>query len=342
MRNTANRDVGLIVGYVVLSFLLAALLSPPLYQIGKGFAEASASRETVDGAAWLAAKAAKATFPVYFKRALLISALILLFPLLHVLKLKVDPRKLRESRWSIYLPQVIRDREVGQPLERNQRAWLHLGLGLAFSSGFFLFMALLLIQIGWFQWQPDASFSAFGKALTGAVFAAALIAIVEEALFRGALLGIFLRAFRPGLAITLLSLLFAGVHFLQPPSGAEVSTPGTTAAGFEMLQLILQRLTQPVDLLYHFASLFVVGLILAYARCGTASLWLPIGLHAGWIICLKVFGKLASRDPDLLPKYDAIIGTTLVEGFLPLATLLLTWAALSLWLRPPDDSPRLR
>ena len=41
--------------------------------------------------------------------------------------------------------------------------------------------------------------------------------LIEEFIFRGALLGIFLRSFRPFWAILLLSILFSALHFLQPP-----------------------------------------------------------------------------------------------------------------------------
>jgi CAAX amino terminal protease family. len=39
----------------------------------------------------------------------------------------------------------------------------------------------------------------------------------------------------------------------------------------------------PMMVLAAFATLFLIGCILADARVLTRSLWLPIGLHAGWI-----------------------------------------------------------
>ncbi len=328
MKNTAVNDVLKITGYVVICFLLAALLSPPLYQIGKGFAEAAVNRDTTENIGWLAGKAHKAAFEVYFKRMLMLCAVLLLVPLIYSLRLKVDPLKLKQSRWSIYLPEAVRDQNIGQPLIKNQARSPHLFIGLGLSCAFFFLMAVLLFQLGWFSYRTGTTSETWVKAVTGAITPASIISVIEELLFRGALLGIFLRAFKPRLAIVLLSFLFAAVHFLQPPKDAILTEPGSAGAGFELLGLIGMRFLHPEAMLYEFSTLLLVGLILAYARYRTASLWLPIGLHAGWILAFKVFKKVAERDPNLPDRYDIFIGDLLTEGLIPLATLLLTWVAL--------------
>ncbi len=333
MKNTATTDILKIVGYIVACFLLAALLTPSFYQIGKGFAEATIARDTADNVSWLASKARKAGFETYFKRMLMLSAVILIVPLIFSLKLKVDPRKLRESRWSIYLPEVVRDQNIGQPLVKTNSRLRQFFTGLALAALSFVLMGFLLLKLGWFHFHADFNAAMFCKAIQRALAPALIISGIEELLFRGALLGIFLRAFQARTAILLLSLLFAAVHFLQPPSGIRVTDPGTLASGFEMLQLIGARFLQPQAMLYEFTTLFLVGLILAHARFGTAALWLSIGLHAGWILAFKVFKKIAYREPDLPEKYDLFIGDLLTEGLIPLGTLLLTWAFLYPFIR---------
>ena len=176
--------------------------------------------------------------------------------------------------------------------------------------------------------------------------------MIEELIFRGALLGIFLRTFRPFWAVVLLSLLFAGLHFLQPaddiavfvrptgplPAGLVFIDPESASAGFELLKLIGLRFTNPLPVLYKFAALTVVGLILGYARVATSSLWLPIGLHAGWIFAFKLFNRIADRKPDLDSHYDIFIGRDLKEGLIPLATLLLTAILVHVFTRIIRDS----
>jgi hypothetical protein len=82
--------------------------------------------------------------------------------------------------------------------------------------------------------------------------------------------------------------------------------------------------------------------ILARARCATRSLWLPIGLHTGWIfantLCLGL-----TKESDALPAgiYDLVAGGTRIPwigrelkiGLLPLATLIVTALAVEWWIR---------
>ena len=333
MQKSALADVAKVLAYIVGSFVLAALISSPLYEMGKGFADVALAKDTADEVKWLAQKAQDAEFTRYFKRALMIAAVILLFPLIYSLRLRTDPRELGDTPWSIYLPPEAVAPATGQPLQKARWGVLQLLTGLLLASGLFLAMACLLFKLNWFSWietpTKDTVLPAVKKAVTPAIIAS----VIEELLFRGALLGIFLRAFRPSVAIISLSFLFAAVHFLQPPSGAQVSDPTSIKAGFEMLGLIGERFLQPQALLYEFSALFAVGLILGYSRFKTAALWLPIGLHAGWIFSLKVFGRLAERRPDLPQEFDIFMGSKITEGIIPLVTLAVTAIIVALYVR---------
>ncbi|MGC6426665.1 MAG: CPBP family intramembrane glutamic endopeptidase [Akkermansiaceae bacterium] len=333
MQRSALADVAKVLAFIMGSFVLAALLSSPLYEMGKGFADVTLKKDTTDELKWLAQKAQDAEFTRYFKRALMISAVLLLFPLISSLRLRTDPRKLRDTPWSIYLPPEAIAPAQGQALQKARGGILQLVTGFFLASGLFLAMAWLLFHLNWFNWSeiPNQSslLAAAKKAVTPAIFAS----LIEEILFRGALLAIFLRAFRPSVAIIALSLLFAAVHFLQPPSGAQVSDPTSIHAGFEMLRLIAERFLEPQLVLYEFVSLFIVGLILAYARYGTASLWLPIGLHTGWVFSLKMFNRLTERRPDLPSKFDVYMGHKITEGILPIVTLSITAGIIAIYIR---------
>lgn len=333
MQKTALADVAKVLAYILGAFVLAALISSPLYEIGKGFAAVVLTKDTADELKWLAQKAQDAEFTRYFKRALMLAAVILLFPLIYSLRLRTDPRKFRDTRWSIYLPPEAIAPAMGQPLQSPRWGILQLLTGFLLASGLFLAMSWLLFYFNWFNWSTpltrDSALYFVKKAITPAIAAS----VIEELLFRGALLGIFLRAFRPTFAIISLSFLFAAVHFLQPPSGAQVSDPTSIIAGFEMLQLIGARFLEPQALLYEFAALFLVGLILGYARYRTASLWLPIGLHAGWVFTLKMFKGLAARRPDLPAEFDIYMGHKVTEGIVPLVTLAITGAFVAFYVQ---------
>ncbi|MDA7506260.1 CPBP family intramembrane metalloprotease [Akkermansiaceae bacterium] len=333
MRLSALGDVAKIVAFVVGSFLLAALISPPLYEMGKGFAEVALKKDTTDELTWLAGKAKKAEFAMYFKRALMLSALVLIFPLIFSLRLRMNPSRLRDTPWSIYLHPAAIGQTDGQPLRRVRFGFLQTLVGFLLASGLFLAMTWLLFNLNWFQWRVPPTSDQVTALLPKAAKPAFFASVIEEVIFRGMLLGIFLRAFRPWFAITSLSFLFAAVHFLHPPDGVTIADPSSAKAGFEMLHLIGMRFLDPQAMLYEFATLFLVGIILAHARYGTASLWLPIGLHSGWVFSVVLFKKMAHRRPDLPKEFDLYMGHSLKEGLLPLIALTITWILIAIYMR---------
>ena len=170
--------------------------------------------------------------------------------------------------------------------------------------------------------------------------------LVEEIIFRGIFLGICLRTFRPATAIILVSLLFSALHFLQPPSNIAVFTqgeplaegavyidPGNSYSGFQLLQAVLLRFQNFELVLFEFISLTAIGLILAYARYATASLWLPIGLHTGWIFAYVSFKKISLRLPQADDSVSYLVGSNLKEGLIPMGTLALTALLVFLFVR---------
>jgi membrane protease YdiL (CAAX protease family) len=91
-------------------------------------------------------------------------------------------------------------------------------------------------------------------------------------------------------------------------------------------------------LIFGAASLFVAGWILATAALGTRSLWLPIGLHAGWVFAQQTT-NLALQNTGPGPAGSLPwVGPNLVSGavptgLIPLAALVLTGVLVRLYLR---------
>jgi membrane protease YdiL (CAAX protease family) len=92
---------------------------------------------------------------------------------------------------------------------------------------------------------------------------------------------------------------------------------------------------QPGLLLGGFATLLLAGLILGYARARTRSLWMPIGLHAGWIVGEKGLMAVTRRSVEW-PWLGPDIPNTLV-GLAPLLTLLITWGIVWWMLRDAGE-----
>jgi hypothetical protein len=76
-----------------------------------------------------------------------------------------------------------------------------------------------------------------------------------------------------------------------------------------------------------FTTLFVIGWILADARVLTHSLWLSIGMHAGWIFGSGTFSLLARQRTLGLPW----VGKNLLVGIIPLGVAALSWVIMRIW-----------
>jgi membrane protease YdiL (CAAX protease family) len=90
-------------------------------------------------------------------------------------------------------------------------------------------------------------------------------------------------------------------------------------------------------------SLFIAGLLLAYATLRTRSLFIPIGLHAGWILgqqSLQLIAQFRPKPPDsFLPwvgpnVVSGAVPTGLIPAFVLLATSLFVWIYLRRVARP--------
>jgi len=159
---------------------------------------------------------------------------------------------------------------------------------------------------------------------------ALVVSVVEEFLFRGVLQGAVRKTAVDGFAMVSVAVLFAAVHFLSP-TGMEPPEMHWWS-GLALLPETLGQFRQPALLLGGFTTLLAVGLILGYARNRTRSLWMPVGLHGGWI--LGKMGLLAvTRHPEAWPW----VGPDVLVGLGPLLTLLTVWGIVWWMLRNAGD-----
>ncbi len=83
--------------------------------------------------------------------------------------------------------------------------------------------------------------------------------------------------------------------------------------------------------------LLALGAMLAYARWRTASLWLPIGLHAGWIFINGVLAAVTvASHPDSI--LWVISGIPLKQGLVPLVGIVLIGVIANYLITPRDGT----
>lgn len=305
MKRFLQSEIGAAVTWVVCSLVMAAVIAPWLYQAGKHLAAAGNLPAWLE---WLGEACGRSKFGRFYERALQLSALCFL-PLLC--------RRVRMLRAG------------GEPCGGMRRgSWQNTAVRIAvacvISGGILWALGMLLVSCGAYVPKNEVPRAAviFSKVLMPAVGAS----LFEEWLFRGVLLGLWLRFARPAAACLGTSLLFSFLHFLEPPAGTAILNPGHPLAGFELLGKILLHFTDPRFFVTDFATLTVVGLILAWARVRTGALWFSIGLHAGWILAFQTFALFYRKVPGH-PLRPWGVGDSLRSGILPLVALGLTAVA---------------
>jgi membrane protease YdiL (CAAX protease family) len=284
------KDAARLVAYFAGTILFGALAAPVLFWAAQALA-----------AHGIFPALAQFDFESFFHRALLLGAIVLLWPLLRWLGIKTR-------------------RDLA--LEPNPRWLRDIGIGFILSWLPVLFCEIFFVRRGLYSMR--SSVSAFD--VTAIIPAVVVVPLIEEALFRGLFLGVLLRAFRPWTANVLSAAIFSILHFLKAPD--QTTTSVHWFSGFLSVAHSTAQFSQPMLVLAGFTTLFVIGVALAHARIRTQSLWLPIGLHAGWVFGVEAFSKVARREVTALPW----LGTSLLVGLVPLAVCLLSWVLLRLWL----------
>lgn len=280
--------------------LLACLLSPPLYWVGTWLAEKDIL-PVVRG------------FPFhrYFSRSVQISAIILLWPAFRGIGIRrlADLGLYKNNLWK-------RD--------------LVLGFLLAFVPVALLGVGYVLTDV--FLLKNEIPFSGFLRISA----TACAVATIEEFLFRGVLLGLAVYVMSRHAAAILSAGIFALVHFMRT-SRQPLPQPVSLWSGFEQIPLAFSGAPPWPLFAWGFLSLFIAGLLLAFSTFHTRSLFIPVGLHAGWIFgqqSLQLVARFSPKPPDALLPWvgpnvvSGAVPTGLVPVFILFATCVFVWVYL--------------
>ena len=280
------KDLRKLLLYLIASVVLGALLAPLLFRCAHPLAE----RGIFPGITGQG-------FHRYFGRTVEIVAILLLWPLARSLKV----RSLAELglQWDTRWPRLL-------------------ALGFFAAVVLMAVMSLIILAFGGIIFLP-VEMRHPGE-LPKVIFTAACVGFIEECIFRGAFLGLLQRRMLQRPALIASSLFFAVLHFIHPPAGTVAPGDVTWLSGLALIPEIFSQWKNPTMVVASFGTLLAVGMVLGWAMQHTRSLWLGIGLHAGWVFCVQGFGKFASFAPGKLPW----IGADIRIGLAPLITVILT------------------
>lgn len=255
------RPLRALVIYIAVVFIGGALLAPWLWHLMQSVAGSFP-------------KIAHEPFHRYLDRSFLILALAGLWPLL---------RSLGATSW----------REAGLVPPYGQMK--KLGGGLLLGTLSLALVAGIALAFGARTAVHPVTAHQLGKGVASAVATAVVVAVMEEILFRGGIFGGLRRVLYWPFALVISSVVYALVHFLQT---AELAGPVHWDSGLVLLPRILAGFADFRTLVPGFFSLTLAGVLLGLAYQRSGNLYFSMGLHGGWIFCLKLYGHFTAQAPQ--------------------------------------------
>jgi membrane protease YdiL (CAAX protease family) len=202
-------------------------------------------------------------------------------------------------------------------------------LGSAMLALHMIALVLMDVRImAWEKFNPHELLPILGKSLAIGFG----VALLEESIFRGALLSVVRRLSNPTMAIVVSSFYYALLHFIGTKWTTESGAIGWDTGFRIALDGFAHILEVAPD---SFLGLFVAGLLLGSFRVILPmSLGLCIGIHAGWVFIIKSAKSLSYLNFDsslihLVSHYDLIIGY-LSAAWLSVF-LLLMWVGVAVY-----------
>lgn len=142
-------------------------------------------------------------------------------------------------------------------------------------------------------------------------FAGLMVGFIEETWFRGALQSSITHVGNSAIAIVLISLLYGAMHFVS----ADINIPADEVRWLSATAVLFTSLHGFRDPAF-FDSLFALvagGLLLGLVRYRTGRIAECIGIHAGWVMVVKILRQTTYPNADatwsfMIGSYDGVIG----------------------------------
>lgn len=253
-----------IVLYAVAVIALGALLAPSVFWAAQGAGHLLQSE-------WLS----RQPFRRVFDRTLLLVALAGLWPLLRAVGIRL---------WNT----------LG--FAHTADWWRPALLGAALGVGSFLIAGTISLVVGARVLDFDKPAAEVASRLLKYLATGIVVALIEETFFRGGIQGALQRGMPFVPALVVASAVYSALHFLKPAGVVIAPEQVQWYSGFDCLSQVVSRSLFAPGVAVGFVTLFLAGWILGWAFAKTRSLYLSMGLHAGWVFTLKSYGFFTNAD----------------------------------------------
>jgi membrane protease YdiL (CAAX protease family) len=137
------------------------------------------------------------------------------------------------------------------------------------------------------------------------------VALIEETVMRGALHSAIARESGQWAAVLLTAPLFAVLHFFAK---ARIPVDQLNwGSGFDLLARSFAPLGTPSLVFDSFMAWLAVSLVLSLTRVLTGNIAAALGLHAGWVVILRMLQEATASGPAAegsawLGRFDGLLG----------------------------------
>ncbi len=174
-----------------------------------------------------------------------------------------------------------------------------------------LMFSFVLLDIRSIKWENSLTLVKVIEILIASFVSGIVVGLIEEFFFRGPMqtgarkeLGFWASALSIG-------FFYSSIHFMRPiaPSGADITI-------IESLSMFWGGITNISNVLEHpdrFVGLLIAGVFLSMVRERGKSLIWAIGIHAGWVMTIKISNEFTSVNYDSF--YYFLVGNDGVVGW---------------------------
>jgi len=197
-----------------------------------------------------------------------------------------------------------------QPLSENWHRVVGKGLGYGILILVGLVLILMVSGARLFSPREEITLLLLTKYALAGLASGLAVGLIEEFFFRGPMQTGARRSLGFWPTAILIGAFYSMVHFMRPiaPSSEEI----TVAEAFSMMWGGFEQLGKVNEIADRFIALLVAGVFLSMVRERTGSVVWAIGIHAGWVMTIKVAKKLTDSDANATTSWllssDGITG----------------------------------
>lgn len=213
-------------------------------------------------------------------------------------------------------------------------------IGIIMGTSIMLVLALVMLLLGMLVPEPelDISLHFIASVLISAILSGIMVALIEETLYRGALLGGLCKTTNIITGVIISSVIYSAVHFIKFPKVPD-GTDINWMTGFIILSDSFHRLAEPA-IIDSFLALFAFGVLLALVRLNRKNIIQCMGIHAGVVIAIKIIRDFTDYAHGnsfefLSNRYDHLLGYLTLSW---LIVIIVAYYRNNFTLKNPSDS----